>query len=72
MYMVLVHRVEGIGLSLDDFWKMDTWILSKMYLTEMYLIEKEEKQMKKGNKEDPTEQNDEATEELALRLFGED
>lgn len=72
MYMLLVHRIEGIGLSLDDFWKMDTWILSKLYLTELYLIEKEEKASKKGKVEDPTEHNDEATEELALRMFGED
>lgn len=72
MYSLLVHRIEGIGLSLQDFWKMDTWILSKLYLTEIYLIEREEKQMKKGNTKDPTLENDEATEELALELFGED
>lgn len=73
MYMLLVHRIEGIGLSLDDFWKMDTWILSKIYLTEIYLIEKEEQEYKKGKgSSDPTEQNDEATEDLALRMFGED
>ena len=73
MYMMLVHRIEGIGLSLDDFWKMDTWVLSKIYLTEVYLIEKEEREYKKGkSSSDPTELNDEATEELALRLFGED
>lgn len=72
MYMLLVHRIEGIGLSLDDFWRMDTWVLSKLYLTELHLIEMEEKQSKKGNTHDPTDNNDEATEELALRLFGED
>ena len=72
MYMLLIHRINGIGLSLSDFWKMDTWVLSKLYLTEMALIEKEEKEMKGKNTEDPTEQNDEATEQLASRLFGED
>ena len=72
MYMLLVHRIEGIGLSLDDFWKMDTWILSKIYLTEIHLIEEENRKMKKGNKEDPSDLNDEATEELANRLFGGD
>lgn len=72
MYMLLVHRIEGIGLSLDDFWRMDTWILSKIYLTEIHLIEEENKRMKKGNKSDPTDLNDEATEELATRMFGGD
>lgn len=73
MYMVLVHRVQGIGLSLDDFWKMDTWVLSKLYLTEIMLIEKEEKEYKKGKKyNDPTEDNDPATEELYTQMFGED
>ena len=71
MYLVLVHRIEGIGLSLDDFWKMDTWVLSKIYLTEIHLIEQEEKQIKgkKGNQE---ELNDPATEDLYHEMFGED
>ena len=72
MYMLLVHRIEGIGLSLDDFWKMDTWILSKIYLTEIHLIDEENRKMKKGNHSDPAELNDEATEELASRMFGGD
>lgn len=71
MYILLVHRIEGIGLSLDDFWKMDTWVLSKLYLTEIELIEKEEKEFKKG-KSTPAEENDEATEELYTEMFGED
>ena len=71
MYLVLVHRIEGIGLSLDDFWRMDTWTLSKIYLTEIDLIEKENRKMKgKGNA--PEESNDPATEELYTEMFGED
>lgn len=71
MYMLLTHRVQGIGLSLDDFWKMDTWILSKLYLTELELIEREDRQIKgKGNKQE--EQNDPATEDLYYEMFGED
>lgn len=70
MYMVLVHRIEGIGLSLDDFWKMDTWVLSKIYLTEIDLIEKENRKLKgKGNQE---ELNDSATEDLYHEMFGDD
>jgi hypothetical protein len=71
MYLVLVHRIEGIGLSLDDFWRMDTWVLSKIYLTELELIEKEKKEFK-GNKNDPEELNDPATEDLYYEMFGED
>ena len=72
MYMLLVHRIEGIGLSLYDFWKMDTWVLSKIYLTEIHLIDEENRKMKKGNNNAPEEVNDEATEELANRMFGGD
>ena len=71
MYMLLIHRIEGIGLSLDDFWKMDTWVLSKIYLTEIYLIEKEEKEYK-GKKGGQEELNDPATEDLYYKMFGED
>ena len=70
MYLVLVHRIEGIGLSLDDFWRMDTWTLSKIYLTEIDLIEKENKAMKK--KSSPEIENDPATEELYHEMFGDD
>lgn len=71
MYMVLVHRIEGIGLSLDDFWKMDTWVLSKIYLTEVELIEREEKEYK-GKKGGQEQLNDPATEDLYYEMFGED
>lgn len=71
MYLVLVHRIEGIGLSLDDFWRMDTWVLSKIYLTEIDLIEKENKKMKgKGIAQE--ELNDPATEDLYYEMFGDD
>lgn len=70
MYMLLVHRISGIGLSLDDFWKMDTWVLSKLYLTEIDLIEYENRQMK--GKSNPEQFNDPATEDLYYSMFGED
>lgn len=70
MYMVLVHRIQGIGLSLDDFWKMDTWILSKLYLTELELIEREEREFK--GKSNPEKDNDPATDDLYYQMFGED
>ncbi len=71
IYLVLVHRIEGIGLSLDDFWKMDTWTLSKIYLTEIELIEKEKREMK-GKSGKQEELNDPATEDLYHEMFGDD
>lgn len=46
IYLTLVHRIEGIGLSLNDFWEMDTWTTSMFYLTELALIEEEKKSAK--------------------------
>lgn len=71
IYSLLVHRIEGIGLSLDDFWKMDTFTVSKLYLDELYLIERENKKMK-GKGINQEELNDPATEDLYYELFGDD
>ena len=71
MYNLLVHRIQGIGLSLSDFWKMDTWILSKLYLTELELIEREEKAYNKG-KSKPEVENDPEVDELYSKMFGDD
>ena len=46
IYLMLVHRVEGIGLSLDDFWEMDTWTTSFFYLSELAIIEEEQRSAK--------------------------
>ncbi|MCF0115970.1 MAG: hypothetical protein HUJ56_11500 [Erysipelotrichaceae bacterium] len=48
VYLLLVHRIEGFGLSLKEFWETDTWTISKFYCTELELIEKEEKEYNKG------------------------
>lgn len=69
VYNLLVHRINGIGLSLNDFWKMDTWILSKLYLTELELIRQEEKDLK--GKADPTEENSDEMEDLYAEMFTE-
>ena len=47
IYSLLVHRIEGLGWSLCDFWKADTWTTSKLYLMELDLIDEEEKEIKK-------------------------
>ena len=68
IYNLLVHRINGINLSLNDFWKMDTWILSKLYLTEQELIRQEEKDLKKG-KSDPEEENSDEMTDLYEEMF---
>lgn len=67
VYNLLVHRINGLSLSLDSFWKMDTWILSKIYLTELELINEEEKSLK--GKSDPTEQNSDEMADLYEEMF---
>lgn len=69
VYNLLVHRINGINLSLNDFWKMDTWILSKIYLTELELIKQEEKEFK--GKSDPTDENSDEMTDLYTEMFTE-
>lgn len=69
IYLTLVHRIDGIGLSLDDFWKMDTWTTSLFYQTELELIQKEEKAYKNKGKTDPEEENNPVIEELYEEMF---
>lgn len=64
IYLTLVHRIEGIGLSLNDFWEMDTWTTSMFYLTELALIEEEKKASKKGSKFSSNEYEVEENEEV--------
>ena len=67
IYNLLVHRINGINLSLNDFWKMDTWILAKIYHTEQELIRQEEKDLK--GKSDPTEENSDEMSDLYEEMF---
>lgn len=69
IYNLLVHRINGINLSLNDFWKMDTWILSKIYLTEQELIRQEEKEYK--GKSAPEEENSDEMTDLYAEMFTE-
>lgn len=71
MYSLLAHRIKGLGWSLDDFWKADTWTTSKLYCMELDLIDEEEKEWKKANN-DPTAQNSEEVEELYGEMFNEE
>lgn len=70
IYSLLAHRIKGLGWSLDDFWKCDTWITSKLYLMELELIEEEDRAYK--GKKDPTRENNEQVEDLYEEMFKDD
>ena len=40
-YFLLVRRVPGIALSVEDYWQMDTWTTSKLLMMERAIIEEE-------------------------------
>lgn len=71
IYLLLVHRIKGIGLSLDDFWEMDTWTLSLLYLAELEIIEHENKEYNKKSKDSyaSTNKNNPEMEALFEEMF---
>ncbi len=52
IYFLLAHRVKGLGWSLTDFWKTDTWVTSKFYCMELNLIEEEERKLNESKDEE--------------------
>lgn len=70
-YFLLVRRIPGISLSIDDYWRMDTWTTSKLLLMEKAIIDEEQKQLNKdknkyeerpqGNSEEMNDLVDEMT-----------
>lgn len=50
-YFLLVRRISGIGLSIDQYWEMDTWTTAKLLDMERTIIEEEQKEFKKDNNE---------------------
>lgn len=51
IYILLTHRINGLGLSLSDFWQWDTWTTSKIYCTELDLIAEEDKALNEDKDE---------------------
>lgn len=51
IYSLLSHRIKGLGWSLSDFWEVDTWTTSYLYLHECFLIEEEERELNKDKEE---------------------
>ena len=54
-YFLLVRRIGGISLSIEDYWELDTWTTAKLLDMEKKIIEEEQKQYsdKKEYKERP-------------------
>ena len=50
-YFLLVRRIQGIGLSIKDYWELDTWTTAKLLDLEKRIIEEEQKEYKKNNNE---------------------
>ena len=40
-YFLLVRRIQGIGLSIDDYWSLDTWTTAKLLTMERAIIDEE-------------------------------
>ena len=64
-YFLLVRRIQGIGLSVDEYWELDTWTTSKLLLMEKAIIEEEQKEARKySDKKDYIERPDGNSEEM--------
>ena len=69
IYSLLAHRIKGLGWSLDDFWKTDTWTTSKLYCMELELIEKEEEAL---NNDSDSKQDSEEMKDLYEEMYGDE
>lgn len=48
-YFLLVRRIQGIGMSVDQYWQLDTWTTSKLLRMEEAIIEEEQREYNKNN-----------------------
>ena len=48
-FFLLVRRISGLGLSVDEYWKLDTWTTAKLLDMERTIIEEEQKEYNKQN-----------------------
>ena len=71
IYSLLAHRIKGLGWSLSEFWKCDTWTTSKLYCMELDLIEEEEKAWNNNNNTDEVNDSDEMK-DLYLEMWGDE
>ena len=50
-YFLLVRRIQGLGLSVEDYWQLDTWTTAKLLSMEKAIIEEEQKELNKDKNE---------------------
>ena len=62
-YFLLVRRIGGISLSVNEYWEMDTWTTSKLLTMERAIIEEEQKEFNK-DKDDYVERPDGNSQEM--------
>jgi len=69
-YFLLVRRIQGLGLSINDYWELDTWTTAKLLDLEKKIIEEEQKEYKKNNNEyvERPEGNSQEMNEIVDRL----
>jgi hypothetical protein len=59
-YFLLVRRIPGISLSVEEYWNLDTWTTAKLLGLERNIIEDENKEYNKNQyKERPDENSEE-------------
>ena len=61
-YFLLVRRIQGIGLSVEDYWNLDTFTTAKLLSMEKRIIEEEQKAY--SDKEEYVERPDGNSEEM--------
>ena len=61
-YFLLVRRIQGISLSVEDYWNLDTWTTAFLLDTERKIIEEEQKAY--NDKDEYVERPDGNSEEM--------
>ena len=49
-YFLLVRRISGLSMSVEDYWELHTWTTSKLLRMEEAIIKEEQKEFNKNNK----------------------
>ena len=49
-YFLLVRRISGLNLSINDYWELDTWTTAKLLDMEKQIMEEEQREYNKQNK----------------------
>lgn len=68
-YFLLVRRIPGIALSVEDYWNMDTWTTAKLLSMEREIIKEEMKS--DPNNKDKYEERSEKNSDLANSIVDE-